>query len=312
MQYRIPVTFTDLVGGRVNNGEKVSVLLAEDSLVYSVFLSNLLESRGFLVQKAGNGREAIEFLESGRKFDVILSDLNMPEVNGFELAKYNFDTQLLPFIIITTHSDASYAMDLIKFGVRDYLVKPSTGNIIVSVVKNAALRHPGKVVDMEEISGLNNLAFIEIPSDLDSINKASLWVENKISEYSDVHETKKFINYLYEFLVNAHEHGNLGLGEHEKETLLNKGVYDEFLRCKQSSNTIEVKFSAVGNQVAVNITDRGKGFNYEKYLRMSKDEVLERITMPNGRGIVMAIGYFDSVTYEKNGASVSLVKKLGK
>jgi len=295
----------------VEDDKKISVLLAEDSLVYTAFIDNLLTSRGFSVEKAANGREAIDHLKSGKSFDVILSDLNMPEVNGFELAKYNFNNELLPFVIITTNSDAMYAMELINYGVRDYLVKPSTGNIIVSVVKNAALRHPGKIVDMEELSGLNNLAFIKVPSNLDSINKASLWVENKLSEFADVHETKKFINYLYEFLVNAHEHGNLGLGEHDKEKLLNEGKYDDFLNSRENENsTIDVKFSAVGKEVVVNVTDHGKGFNYDKYLRMSKDEVLSRIAMPNGRGIVMAIGYFDAVRYDKQGTSVSLIKNF--
>lgn len=113
--------------------------------------------------------------------------------------------------------------------------------------------------------------------------------------------------------MNAYEHGSLLLSEMEKSDLLESGKYHDELRrheleCKAK---IEVAVSIVGNEIAVNITDDGHDFNYKRYQGMSELEMLDRLAMPNGRGLQMAKRYFDSITFSKGGAGVTVTKKCG-
>src|SRR5262245_62011390 len=64
----------------------VTILLVEDDPLLCTVLSELLESGGHSVTACGNGREAVELIAVAR-FDLVITDLSMPEMNGFELIK---------------------------------------------------------------------------------------------------------------------------------------------------------------------------------------------------------------------------------
>lgn len=84
-----------------------SVLVVDDSAVVRTKLRRLLESAGYSVELAGNGAEAQRVLES-RRFDVLITDLEMPEVDGFQLIASvlgDIETENLPIIAITGHED---------------------------------------------------------------------------------------------------------------------------------------------------------------------------------------------------------------
>jgi len=80
------------------------------------------------ITEAGNGKEALEVLENN-PVDLILTDLNMPEMNGVELVhflKESSEYANIPVIVITTESSTVRIEDLQAAGIRDYLHKPFT------------------------------------------------------------------------------------------------------------------------------------------------------------------------------------------
>lgn len=84
-----------------------AVLVVDDSAVVRAKLRRLLESAGYRVEIAGDGAEAEKVLEKMR-FDVLITDLEMPEVDGFQLIASvlgNIETENLPIIAITGHED---------------------------------------------------------------------------------------------------------------------------------------------------------------------------------------------------------------
>lgn len=109
------------------------VLVVDDGDMNRRLLRAALEREGHAVEEASNGREALSLL-AGRSFDVVLLDLVMPEMDGFEtLAAIKADESLrhLPVIVISGVDELDAVVRCIEMGATDYLPKPF----------NAALLH---------------------------------------------------------------------------------------------------------------------------------------------------------------------------
>lgn len=105
--------------------KNISVLVVEDIALNQLLMKTLLEEFGFGCEIASNGRIAIEKLKS-RSFDVILMDLQMPEMNGFEATDYIRNTMHSNIPIIALTADVT-TVDLAKcnsVGMDDYIAKP--------------------------------------------------------------------------------------------------------------------------------------------------------------------------------------------
>jgi class 3 adenylate cyclase len=106
--------------------EPASILVAEDDAVSRVTLVKSLEGDGHRVTTAEDGRRAWDLLEGGR-FDAVLLDILMPEVDGFEvLSRMKADARLrhLPVIVVTSVDDVASAVRCLQIGADDYVTKP--------------------------------------------------------------------------------------------------------------------------------------------------------------------------------------------
>lgn len=105
------------------------VLVAEDDDSLRMLLTNRLEEEGFDVQSTSDGDEAIEmirlFAGQGEKFDVILLDIFMPKVDGFQVLRYVKNQAPGPRVIMATaYADAQKAIEALRLGACDFIVKP--------------------------------------------------------------------------------------------------------------------------------------------------------------------------------------------
>lgn len=108
------------------NPEQGSMLVVDDVEANRDLLSRRLQRNGHSVVMAENGRQALELLKE-RQFDVILCDIMMPEMNGYEvLEKLKADPQLrhIPVIMISALDDIESVVRCIELGAEDYLFKP--------------------------------------------------------------------------------------------------------------------------------------------------------------------------------------------
>lgn len=88
-------------------GRKISVLVVDDSAVARAKFRKLFEAQGYRVETASNGSEALETLAKSR-FSVLVTDLEMPVMDGFELiaaVQGNMETDDLPIIAVTGHDE---------------------------------------------------------------------------------------------------------------------------------------------------------------------------------------------------------------
>ncbi len=109
----------------------MKVLLVDDSGKMLTIQRRCLNRLGIEdVVEAEDGRQALEIFES-TSFDVILSDWNMPEMDGLEFLKeIRQRNRDIPFIMITTEAERMRVVTAIQAGCSDYLVKPFTPDIL--------------------------------------------------------------------------------------------------------------------------------------------------------------------------------------
>jgi CheY-like chemotaxis protein len=293
--------------------KNLNVLVAEDNTDDREYVASILEDGGHRVFFAENGMVAKNELETrGGEYDAVISDVHMPELDGLGLAEFNFRTSYIPFVVTTNSRDADSALEFIKFGVQDYVVKPVHGKQFISVLENSVLRKmsisSGSGGSHIEWDG--NMALMEFPSTIKGVKDAGQWIGDRVMKLIPEKEIRIFSNNVYEFLINAHEHGNMKLSESQKGSLIDEGSYGEFLKSMEEAidAKIRVEMSVIGSEVGISISDEGDGFDHELYTSMTKYDLIKRLGMPNGRGIVMAKTFFDSIKYSDHGSSVQLTR----
>lgn len=121
---------------------------------------------------------------------------------------------------------------------------------------------------------------------------------------------------LREVLINAIEHGNLGISFDEKTDAIKAGNYMEFIQKRQKeifygSRSVKVAYSLNSNRIGFEIYDEGDGFDFKKVLNMD-GEKLNQESYTHGRGIMMTRRVFDVVKFNEKGNRVLLIKYLQK
>ena len=112
------------------------VLVVDDYVAVRKTIKELVNSFGMVVTEAENGLKAQELLKT-RKFDLVITDLVMPEMDGFELTeaiKNAPGLRSIPIVIISTHADSKYIFRALRLGADDYLIKPPTAEMISTVL----------------------------------------------------------------------------------------------------------------------------------------------------------------------------------
>jgi signal transduction histidine kinase/DNA-binding response OmpR family regulator len=138
------------------NKHRPRILLAEDNAVNQTLAVRLLEKRGYSVSVAGNGREAVEIFENN-PFDVVLMDIQMPEMNGFEAtaairAKEKTSGRHIPIVAMTAHALKSDQERCISAGMDGYVSKPiRTSELFSTIERMLALTNFGSTDDSADV-----------------------------------------------------------------------------------------------------------------------------------------------------------------
>jgi len=118
----------------------ISVLYAEDEELTRELTSAILNQFFKYITVCKNGKEALNKFENNH-YDIVISDINMPELNGLELAKkIRRKNQDISIIFTTAHSDISYLSEALNIGVDGFLIKPISLEQFMSVLKRTLLK----------------------------------------------------------------------------------------------------------------------------------------------------------------------------
>jgi EAL domain-containing protein (putative c-di-GMP-specific phosphodiesterase class I)/CheY-like chemotaxis protein len=114
-----------------------SVLVVDDDAALARFLRRVLEDAGYCVTVAHNGGEAIDVL-TRRRFDAVISDIEMPGMSGVELLRvvrvYDLD---VPILLMSGAGTVETAMEAISLGALQYLLKPFSSEVLIGAVERA-------------------------------------------------------------------------------------------------------------------------------------------------------------------------------
>jgi CheY-like chemotaxis protein len=123
----------------------IRVLVADDTIVNVMLMKSILKRLNVAVDSAVNGAKALELLNKNN-YDLVLTDINMPVMDGIELTKQirshpNPKIQSLP-VIVLTGSNLKEATERIKeVGVTDCLLKPFSQNDFVEMIRRNLIKH---------------------------------------------------------------------------------------------------------------------------------------------------------------------------
>ncbi len=113
------------------------VLLVDDEERFRTTMGKLLRKRGFEVEEAGSGHEAMVRLQQG-DVDVIVLDVKMPGMDGIQtLAKIKSLDPLPEVIVLTGHANVDAAVEIMRLGGYEYLLKPCPIDDLVAKIEGA-------------------------------------------------------------------------------------------------------------------------------------------------------------------------------
>lgn len=272
--------------------ETSSLLLVDDDPLSLELLQGYLQTTGYRLTIARDGVEAWDLLsDAANHFDLVISDRSMPRMDGMELLRrIKGEPRLadIPVVFETALAQQSEIAEGIAAGVHYYLTKPFNYRLLLAVVKAALDAHAERAAlaaathRATATFGLMESATFRFRSTGEARELSTL-----LATMTPTPDSVALG--LSELLLNAVEHGNLGISYGEKSQLLIAGgLQDEIRRRLESepwaSRTVAVEVSRGNGSLRFRIADEGEGFDPARYLQLDPERALD----PNGRGIAMA------------------------
>ena len=151
-----PLTFesSELLISDLSMNKEPTILLVEDNRDLQMYIQHILER--YKVITADNGRRALDILETTTEsIDLIISDLMMPIMNGFELIeqlKNDDKYRHLPMIMLTGKASVKTELKALRIGIDDYMLKPFKEELLIARIQNLLENSRMKVNLLEEIA----------------------------------------------------------------------------------------------------------------------------------------------------------------
>ncbi len=128
------------------------ILIVEDEIAISDLIKIELESKGYRCDVANDGEIGANYIEKNN-YDLLLLDIMLPKIDGYELLGYNRETSQIPTIFITAKSQTNDKIKGLKDGADDYITKPfELGELVARV--EAVLRRYNKANEIYKIDNI--------------------------------------------------------------------------------------------------------------------------------------------------------------
>ena len=128
-----------------------SILILEDDITFSLMLKTWLGRKGFEVSSVSSVSDARSRIEDA-SFDLILSDLRLPDGDGIDLLKWIKENNfVIPLIMMTSYAEIQTAVQAIKLGASDYIAKPLNPEELLGKIKDVIKTETGSVASATEL-----------------------------------------------------------------------------------------------------------------------------------------------------------------
>jgi PAS domain S-box-containing protein len=152
-----------------------------------------------------------------------------------------------------------------------------------------------------------------IKNQLSTAEEISYRITRNTQRFMDQKDSAMLRIAVREVIINAIEHGNLGITFEEKTGALDSDSYFELIASRQEeeaygNRTVDIDYRITSERAEYRVTDHGEGFDHVKFL--SEMEKANEQALSHGRGIMMAYSTFDEISFNRKGNQVLLVKKF--
>lgn len=289
---------------------QATVLVAEDSLAQAVKFRGLLEKAGFLAVMARNGREALEMIRQSPP-DAIITDLDMPEMDGLELVEaVHTEFPKIPIVLATAVGSEAIATDALRKGAASYVPKQFLSELIPTLQELIAVAQADRansplserVACSETQYCLTNAEGVVPPL----VAKLQQMVER--FGLRDGNGALRVATALDEALQNAIIHGNLEVSSKLREGE-DVNAYHTMIKHRRLEAPFKDRLAYVRARVTtdfaeISIRDEGPGFDPRAIPDPTDPANLGR---PCGRGLWLIHAFMDEVKYNDQGNEITMI-----
>jgi CheY-like chemotaxis protein len=292
---------------------EVQVLVVDDSAIERRLAGRLIEKSGELsVLSAANGHEALEVIEQ-RRPAVVLTDLQMPGLDGLALVKEVRRCHPdIPVVLMTAFGSEEIAIEALQAGAASYVPKRALASDLVSTLRRVLEVAAVNRTRQRLLSSLQrHESFFRLENDPDLLGPlVELFLGNLAGmDIGDATTRLRIGVALQEALTNALYHGNLEVSsdlrqEDERrfyDLAEQRRVVDPY-----RSRRIDVRSTLDRSGLLFVIRDEGPGFDVQGSNRPIDPEDLMRI---GGRGLLLIRAFMDEVRHNASGNEITMVKR---
>lgn len=294
--------------------QSARVLVVDDEPMNLEIIGEYLSDTLYNFQAVESGEAAWQALSSDQNFDLVLLDRMMPGIDGMEvLRRIKGEQRLcdLPVIMQTAAATPNQVREGLQAGAHYYLTKPFEQETLLAIMRSA----------LDERRNWQDLS-----ARIQTQKNVIPMVRRGIYELRTLDEAQSLSSYLAQFcprpetaamglselIINAVEHGNLGITYAQKSALKQDDRWAEEIDRRLSlpeyqDKRVTVDFERGDDHLSFTIRDQGEGFDWQRYLDFDPERAFD----PNGRGIALARSLsFARVSYLGKGNEVSAVVSL--
>lgn len=290
------------------------VLVVDDSTLDRRLVTRMLEEIGLEVRTANDGGDAIAQITASVP-DLVLTDMQMPEVDGLGLVQHVMDAfPMLPVIVMTAFGNEELAVKALQVGAASYVPKQNLPRDLISTVKNVLAVARAKHVSRAVLGSMTRSETDYVLSNtLEGLDALIGVVKDQLRQFRlfGEHDILRVGTALYESLVNAIEHGNLEVESAQRDmphteyrTMLEERSHQSPFRSRHVYLTAAVSRMAV----VFTVRDEGPGFDTTS---LPDPTAPENVAKVNGRGLFLIRTFMDEVRFNDKGNEVTMTKRRG-
>lgn len=289
------------------------VLVVDDSPTQQLQIQMVLEGDGYAVSLAGNGREALSAIAQQLP-DIVVTDLQMPEMNGLELvSEIKARYPSLPVILTTGVGSEAIAAQALHLGATSYVPKRDLGEILSSTV-HQVLGVIRSATGVQEVAAniVRSEVHFEIGNSESLVPSIIARMESLLAElaFCDEMEWMQIAMALDEAIVNAIFHGNLEVASELRQVDDGNAFVDLVARRKTIApyrdRTVRISLQATPQEAVFVVRDAGRGFDAAQLPDPTDPANLERAS---GRGLLLIHSFMDDVRHNAAGNEITMIKR---
>jgi len=292
------------------------ILVAEDSLTQAAQIRMYLEEQSHDVTLARDGAEALRLMQDSLP-DLVLTDMQMPEVNGLQLIQaVRLQYPTVPAILLTAEGSDELAVEALRSGAASYVPKSRMADWMIGVVDEVLdlLQADYSYARLVQSLNYNELRFT-LESDADLIDPLVDLIQQMVFGMGLCDATGRIrIGMAVEHaLLNALYRGNLEITREEAEQpqALSKQdrtnlVQQRLAESPYRDRTIHFEAKLDSSQSQFVVSDEGPGFDVSALPDPSEPHILER---EGGRGLVLMRSFMDKLEFNDKGNEVTMIKR---